>query len=88
MRKYSLKTTMYSVSFRETMFLIKKITEIDSHFRVKKKLWSKLLNIFDFFLINYVRVRTENLTLINRLPSVGDSQVNSVGIINVSMDND
>ena len=30
----------------------------------------------------------ENLTLINRLPSVGDSQVNSVGIINVSMDND
>ena len=32
--------------------------------------------------------KSENLTLINRLPSDGDSQVNSVGIINVSMGND
>ena len=30
----------------------------------------------------------ENLTIINHLPSAGDSQINSVSIINVSMDND
>ena len=36
----------------------------------------------------YSGAQDENLTLINRLPSVGDSQVNSVGMINVSMDND
>ena len=34
------------------------------------------------------KVTHENVTIINRLPSVDDSQINSVSIINLSMDND